>query len=90
MLQPCGSTGSTTIKRTLNPLKKVVNISISKDIIDISKEQEGQDADDDQQLLLLGRLDGRGDDVESLVRIHDLHHLEAMAKPWHSKGWKEW
>ena len=81
MLQPCGSTGSTTIKRTLNPLKKVVNISISKDIIDISKEQEGQDADDDQQLLLLGRLDRRGDDVESLVRIHDLHHLEA---PWRS------
>mmetsp|Transcript_40471 Transcript_40471/g.87643 ORF Transcript_40471/g.87643 Transcript_40471/m.87643 type:complete len:309 (+) Transcript_40471:542-1468(+) len=40
-------------------------------------EQEGQDADDDQQLLLLGRLDRRGDDVESLVRIHDLHHCQS-------------
>lgn len=40
-----------------------------------SKEQEGQHTNDDNQLPLLCGLNGCCNNIEALVRIHNLHHL---------------
>lgn len=40
-----------------------------------SKEQEGQHTNNDNQLPLLCGLNGCGNNIEALVRIHNLHHL---------------